>query len=364
MTQPKKRIVYFDLLKGTAIFLVVMGHVLTMCIRGVDAAFLFKFIGQVHMPVFFFISGYMTYKATETGGWTRPNLGKRFLQLIVPFVVMSALWVWYFPHSHLESPLHDNLPDLYQSYWKDGYWFTLCLMQMCIVYWPLSVVMSRIKRLCTQLAIIVVFYAGLVALSINFANEEANIDPAGVGLLARFFPVFMMGVLAHHYRESFYRLWHCELYRFVALVLGAVTFYAVVYPWDMPWLPAWAEFVTIPLFHLCLMVVALSLIEPWSNREYGDSCCPSIVARFFNYIGNESLGLYLCHYFFLFPLTMLRQPVIDMGLATLPLVVISAIVALCIVGITLLAMRLIKCSNILSFLMLGKPLKKKLPPQE
>ena len=40
------RIEYFDLLKGIAIFLVVMGHVLTMCIRKNDAAFLFKLIAE------------------------------------------------------------------------------------------------------------------------------------------------------------------------------------------------------------------------------------------------------------------------------------------------------------------------------
>ena len=71
----KQRIEYFDLLKGIAIFLVVMGHALTMCIRGIDAAFLFKLIGQVHMPIFFFISGFLTYKDT----FAPPALKKRFL---------------------------------------------------------------------------------------------------------------------------------------------------------------------------------------------------------------------------------------------------------------------------------------------
>ena len=46
----KERILYFDLLKGTAIFLVVMGHALTMCIRDIDAAPLFKIVSQVHSP--------------------------------------------------------------------------------------------------------------------------------------------------------------------------------------------------------------------------------------------------------------------------------------------------------------------------
>ena len=94
---PKRRIPYFDLIKGVAIFMVVMGHALTMCIRGIDSAFVFKLIAQVHMPLFFFVSGYFTFKATNAGGWAAPNLKKRFLQLMVPFVTMSALWTLYFP---------------------------------------------------------------------------------------------------------------------------------------------------------------------------------------------------------------------------------------------------------------------------
>ena len=41
----KQRLVYFDILKGMAIFMVVMGHVLTMCVREIDRAALFKFLG-------------------------------------------------------------------------------------------------------------------------------------------------------------------------------------------------------------------------------------------------------------------------------------------------------------------------------
>ena len=53
----KPRMHYMDLLKGIAIFMVVMGHVLTVCIRGIDAATSFSIIGEVHVPIFFFISG-------------------------------------------------------------------------------------------------------------------------------------------------------------------------------------------------------------------------------------------------------------------------------------------------------------------
>lgn len=110
-----------DLLKGIAIFMVVMGHVLTMCIRDIDAATLFKIIGEVHMPIFFFISGWFTYKTTEDGRIRRPNLRQRAMQLIVPMVIVSSLWVLYFPTSGLKSPLPTGFDGLWLGEFKNGY---------------------------------------------------------------------------------------------------------------------------------------------------------------------------------------------------------------------------------------------------
>ena len=61
----KQRLQHFDVIKGIAILLVVMGHVLIMGIHGLDKAFIFKFIEKLHMPLFFFISGYFTFKMTD-----------------------------------------------------------------------------------------------------------------------------------------------------------------------------------------------------------------------------------------------------------------------------------------------------------
>ena len=94
----KERIQYFDLLKGVAIFMVIMGHIITLCMRGIDTAFLFKLIANVHMPVFFFISGFLSYKE----GFAMPNMLKRAKQLLLPTVVVSDIWLLYFSHSHLQ----------------------------------------------------------------------------------------------------------------------------------------------------------------------------------------------------------------------------------------------------------------------
>ena len=43
----KQRLQHFDVIKGIAILLVVMGHVLIMGIHGLDKAFIFKFIEKL-----------------------------------------------------------------------------------------------------------------------------------------------------------------------------------------------------------------------------------------------------------------------------------------------------------------------------
>ena len=109
-----KRLGYFDIIKGVAIFFVVMGHVITMCIRDIDNAFIFKLIAQTHMPLFFFVSGYFTYKATfnaeneKIEDFLQPKLWKRFRQLIIPGISMAVLWTIYFPHSGIQSPLEST----------------------------------------------------------------------------------------------------------------------------------------------------------------------------------------------------------------------------------------------------------------
>lgn len=56
----KERILYIDWLKGIAIILVVMGHVIGFDIYSGDScmnSFLYRLISSFHMPLFIFLSG-------------------------------------------------------------------------------------------------------------------------------------------------------------------------------------------------------------------------------------------------------------------------------------------------------------------
>ena len=61
-----KRDIYWDIIKGVAIFLVVLGHSLQYFY--IDSAysntdFLFSFIYSFHMPLFMVVSGYFAYSS-------------------------------------------------------------------------------------------------------------------------------------------------------------------------------------------------------------------------------------------------------------------------------------------------------------
>ena len=129
----KQRLEFFDMIKGIAILMVIMAHVVTMGIRGIDQSFIFRLFKMVHMPLFFFIAGWFTYRVTADGAVRLPQLGKRAERLLLPMVAVSTLWIFAFPHTGLQSPMESTFAGLWTDSWKNGYWFTFVLFELIAV---------------------------------------------------------------------------------------------------------------------------------------------------------------------------------------------------------------------------------------
>lgn len=57
----KQRIEYLDAMRGMTILLVVYGHIALNCGASVDAPFCWMPISTFYMPLFFFLSGLLSY---------------------------------------------------------------------------------------------------------------------------------------------------------------------------------------------------------------------------------------------------------------------------------------------------------------
>ena len=124
-----KRITYIDAMRGLTMVLVVYSHVCSFCLGDRSAGFndvLFLF----RLPCFFFISGWLFYKADRV--WTMPTIRQvvrqKFMVQIVPTFIFLVLLVM----------LHDGQPPSVVltrlGATKGGYWFTFALFEFFIIY--------------------------------------------------------------------------------------------------------------------------------------------------------------------------------------------------------------------------------------
>lgn len=82
-----QRIYYLDNLKGILIILVILGHAIQFTIPEYRDEFAFRLIYSFHMPLFFFISGYLANRGCYKSGLVK----KRAVQLLLPFVVWAII---------------------------------------------------------------------------------------------------------------------------------------------------------------------------------------------------------------------------------------------------------------------------------
>ena len=353
----KERIQYFDILKGVAIFLVVMGHVLTMCIREIDNAFLFKLIGRVHMPIFFFISGYLTYKQADEYQFIRPKLGKRAIQLLTPFVVVSMLWVMYYPHSGLHCPFNASLRGWLFSAYKLGYWFTPTLFLIILFYCISVPILNRIKN---DIVILLLVFVTMCIVNVGFgwAIARTGVKLSELFMIEQFVifcPVFFVGVLANKNRVLLNKMLCNGRSITIALIVGSLLLYFSCYRWEFD-VPSFfiIDSIECLLRNSLVVLVAIYIAKKWSDNVYSINPLGNRMSKIWTYMGRESLGIYLLHFFFLFPLSFLQQPMRDMGLGFVPCLVVSIVFAAAIVAVTLGVNYIISQSKLLSLLLTGK----------
>lgn len=331
-------------MKGIAIFLVVMGHVLTMCIRDIDSASLFKFIGQVHMPLFFFVSGLLTLRRREDGSVRLPRLGQRAVRLLLPMVAVSTLWIYWFPNSGLQSPLEPGWSGLWGSLWKNGYWFTLVLFEITILYVPFAMMLGRVRRLGLQI-VLTIAYCAAIGYAASFLPPKWA-DATSLPLAAMFLPPFLAGVIAGDRLEAFLLWCRRSSVVTVSLLVSAILMSYVCWYWRFPMVPVWMVEVARPLLHIAIALLAVGVLGAWS-----ESATPAV--RLWSLLGRKSLSIYLLHYFFLFPMGWIRPWLESMDLAILPLAVVSALVAAAIIAAVLLVDFVICHSRPLALLLTG-----------
>lgn len=220
----KERIVWIDFVKLLAIYLVVLGHVLSFMGLNKDEVMhnnhVWGYIYAFHMPLFMTVSGFFSHKLISCQG----NIRRKFMQLIVPCISLGIVC--------LIARIHSL-----------NFWYLKSLF-ICYVVWDLFFLLFR-KRL----------WLGTLLLCIGcflFFPLLTRIPYLSSYKVDFMLPFFGFGILMSHY-------WQFVIRHVIRLdIVFALLFITGLYFWDSSFIwyfskPQWIDYKAI-LEERCLLV--------------------------------------------------------------------------------------------------------------
>lgn len=152
-----KRIQWIDALRGFTMILVVYSHVHAFGFEGTHSIannFFFHF----RMPLFFFISGYIAYRANELWDFNhfKTQMLKKMRIQIIPTLFFGLLFTILVFQFRYDKTLAYSIDLFINDPAKLGYWFTIALLMMFIIYYTVSFLLSRCKLSTRQIVLAVI----------------------------------------------------------------------------------------------------------------------------------------------------------------------------------------------------------------
>lgn len=308
------RLGWLDALRGFTMILVVTNHVALksfgMQIRWSAAL---QFFLLFRMPLFFFISGFLAYKASRV--WNARTLGKLTLKKLRVQIIPTAVFFLLFLAMIPTTPFADNLSEALASPMKAGYWFTLVLLYMLLTFYLFSYVESKLSSLIPSLSslllpllfIVSLFFFETCYLPRQFSwalgykgPPNAFMNYTSLVEMFRYFPFFLYGAIVHRHWDRAQRLMDSRWFYPVVVVLALITTLEV-----LKWHTLRMEWASLP--HTLSMFLLLTMVFMFF-RHYNDYFSDkTFLGRGLQFIGRRTLDIYLLHYFFLPKLPMVGE---------------------------------------------------------
>lgn len=279
---------YFDAMRGFAMFLVVWMHFLlfVFCDEYGAESFFIRF----RMPLFFFVSGFFSYSTLYDFPRFKRRVGNRLQRQLLPTLAVGAI---YFTMSIFVSGGRITWLGIFLDETKMGYWFTLSLVEVFVVFAVIAHLLYRLKLTGRQQTVAWIVILVVVQCVKTVFDHTLMSIPSDVRLFIDFFsihhsvyfmPFFFFGVACRACEDRFFaclsRLWIVALF----YVLFAMSAVATSHE------------------YICLFVSAYSGVMMVAGTFYALRGMIRPGHWFWGrliYAGKNTLPIYLYHYFFL-----------------------------------------------------------------
>lgn len=260
-----ERIGYIDSLRGFAILLVVVGHLIQFNYSSFLESRLFNIIYSFHMPLFFFISG--CARALHRDGEINLRILSirvlnRFCALIIPSVVWSSIVPLFF------LKLADLSWHLTSGYWFLNVLFIVSLFWECFLYFDTKLSKKWILYELSLLVLLLLFILGIKRIPIFYLS------------------IFVLGF--YFQRHQWIDKINCHIYEILLFLflIGVGNFrYGFNVAGDAARI--WYQ---IPL-SVCASLCLMKLFSVLDSKSYR-------LSTYLGFIGQFTLGIYLAHFIF------------------------------------------------------------------
>lgn len=364
----KKRIEWIDAMRGFTMILVVFNHIEHFG-YGFRSGFgdLRLFFGLFRMPLFFFVSGFIAYRTSQVFSKEELiySIKKKAKIQLLPTAFFGVLFslTCYATMRGYDNPLRPLASMIIDSS-KNGYWFTIVLLEMFIVYYFVSFLAqqrNKNKNLPIYLIIVSVVFT---IISFPLTNDSIvndgtiqkdfyTLSQAGINILSLnrlfyYFQWFAFGNIISRYRDSFFRIINDMKRSSIIIILFFVLF--IVYKCiNIEWV---GDSLEIFLGYLGLIIV-VAFFYKYENCVKSDS----IIGKSLQYIGKRTLDVYLLHFFLLPSLPMVGFWFVAHPNLVLELTV-GLILSLLVIGLCLLISNIIRISPLLGNALFGAKIQK------
>lgn len=291
----------FDGVRGGAICLVVLGHIIqTFYSADFDSNICFRIIYSFHMPLFMFVSGALVYNPERpiNFNWVK----KKFKMLVIPFI----LWIpiaYIIAKQYTWISFEDRIIQVIESP-DNAMWFLWVLFLLHVLMFFLLSVERVIKRFWEYKiakkypSLIVEFCLFILVKAVLFPMLFSHIRILGIGLCARYFNFYFWGYMCNKY-NLITRV--CESKKKLLVIccfFVSVMFWQRVSPTFIAqeWLEA-----NVKNLHI---VHAFDIIYKYFVPYFGIfstfivvTILPDIVKKILEYIGKHTLSIYAIHVF-------------------------------------------------------------------
>ncbi len=315
-----RRIPYIDALRGLSIALVVYSHVLLFTF-GNNKIFAAQLIATVMLPLFFFISGFVAYKAA--GHWTPAQIVKttarKFMALIIPATIFYCLFL---------LTMSEDIAGTFISHGFQRYWFPFALFGIFLIYYASSWLSRFFKSDKAHDIVLVIVPVVAFALLIKIFNIYWY-QKYALSNVCLYLPFFVTGVLVRKHYSRVERLLSGSAVITVALIVFVASLLLCYHPGINQCVPHMLSWL---LRLLVVRVAGVIIVFTIFMRSAAYFAGGSRMAKVMVHVGRRTLDIYLIHYFLLPDLTAYGSYFATNDTFILQVLIAAALAAIIIAG--------------------------------